>query len=169
MAELAGVWAATSREPRPSERWLIPESAYDLMRSVCSVTDSLTFELHSQPARIPARVRNVSGGMADLVLKAGEHIIFSEAKLSRIGCERPGSAVILYLLDLGGADELVRARPAVTLSREAESSRHSQSDPGAFDRVVTDIDGSDADRLDQLLSSTGSERRIDLTGLRIAP
>lgn len=169
VTELAGVWATTSREPRPSERWLVPESAYDLLRSVCSATDSLAFEPDSRPARIPAWVGNASGGMADLVLHAGGHIIFSVAKLSVIGCERPGSAVVLYLLDLGGTDELVRARPAVALSRKVESKQKPPPGPGAFDRIVTDIDGKDADLLDQLLGPPRSERRVDLTGLRIAP
>ena len=149
--------------------WWTPSSGIerDLIRRVCALTDSRGAEALHAPARVPARVERVVDGIADLTLHAGQHIFYSELKLALIKRDAPGAVLVLYLIDLDGTDELVRARPAISTD-DLESLDSADAEPGAFDRVVTDVRGEDADLLDQLLDRELPERSSDLTGLRFA-
>jgi hypothetical protein len=151
---------------RPSEvppRWAVSSVERKLIRQICALTDSRAVGARHVPARLPAQVGRVGDGMVDLVLQAGQRVVYSQVKLARIGRETPGAFLVLYVIDLGGADELVRARPAIALD---EPEGRAVPGPGAFERVVTDARGSDADLLDQLLDEDPPEPSLDLTGLR---
>lgn len=158
-------WLMTGHTSGMPPRWATSSVERSLIQRMCELTDSRAAGARHAPARLPARVDRVDGGLGDLVLLAGQRIVFSEAKLSRIRRETPGAYLVLYLIDLDGTDELVRARPAIALD-EPEGS--TAAAPGAFDRVVTDVEGADADMLDQLLDDDRPEPALDLTGLRLA-
>lgn len=150
-----------------SHRWA-PSSGTerDLIRRVCVLTDSCDAGALHAPARVPARVERIDEGMAVLILHAGQQVFYSQVKLARIKRDAPGAVLVLYLIDLGGTDELVRARPAISADELEPAGSSSQPEPGAFERVVTDVQGSDADLLDRLFGEELPERPIDLTGLR---
>ena len=105
--------------------------------------------------------------MADLVLEHGELITFSKVKLSGIVRDSRGAVVFLYLIDLGGADELIRARPGCEVGAGDSAIRGLGSGHGVFERVVTNVEGQEADLLDEFFDKPPRPRKIDLTGLRV--
>jgi hypothetical protein len=165
--ELVRLLATQDRDKSGYWRSPSPDQVNSLVWKICDVTDSQDAQAHHAPTRLAALVESVRSGMADLVVRAGQHILYSEVKLSRIDCHTPGAALVLYLIDLDETDELVRARPAVTFAEPDLASPSMPPHPGAYDRVVTLVDDSDADLIDQILDQDGPERPIDLTGLRV--
>jgi hypothetical protein len=144
-----------------SRRW------HFILSRACAVTDSLSDDEAHALTRLAARVRDMKDGMADLILQQGDQITFSEVKLSHISRASRGAAVFLYLIDLGGADELIKIRPGVEVETANPASQSRDAGQGPFERVVTNLEGREADLLDALLSKASQPRKVDLTGLRV--
>ena len=130
----------------------------------CDRTDEIAATAKHSPDHFPARVASVGDGKADLVLKIGQRVFFAEVKLSRIKRDKPGDGVFVYLLDLDGADELVRVRPGFDVLARAPY------DPAeVFDRSPIRVEGAAAELVESLLREPPRQRDVNLTGLRFLP
>jgi hypothetical protein len=135
-----------------------------VLASICARTDRIAASAQHSPDRFPARVQKIESGVADLVLAIGQHVIFTEMKLSRIRRSRPGDGVFVYLMDLDGADELIKVRPGVDMPEQL------QYDPNeVFDRAPVNLIGGDAERVRKYLGKPPKQRDVNLTGLRFVP
>jgi hypothetical protein len=88
----------------------------DRLADVCLRTDEWQVETPGLRTRLLAKVKALRSRDADLAIR-NQSVIYDRAKLARIGCDERGAKLWLYWLDLGGADELIRARPAIDIGR----------------------------------------------------
>ena len=106
------------------------EELAECVLDVCSRTDVWQEIAPGVHARLLARVDRVGHDGADLSIQSGERVSYAQAKLASIRRDTPGSKVWLYLVDLGGTDELVRARPAVEVKPAGRGQRRRLYDVG---------------------------------------
>jgi hypothetical protein len=116
--------------------------------------------------RMLGAVQAVHDGQADLLMQYGQRILFAESKLATINCSLPGAKVWLYVVDLGGTDELVRARAAVdVIAKKTERKRPD----GLFGSRPAQLTRSQF----VALQSAGKSGRLvpppTLSGVRLAP
>lgn len=136
---------------------------------LCQKTDSYHFLVQiKRTTRLAARVRKITDDVADLsVGNAGFHVWWDRIKLENIGCAFEGANVMIYKTDLGGTDELIRARPALDLALlgacPADDSPTDYS--GMFTRRPQNVTGDDAQKINDFFRQK-HERPQALTGLR---
>lgn len=171
MQELAeAVVRAPGRGPAPTLSELSGR-VRELVAAVCELTDRWQRQLPGEHGRFPAVVERLHGGVADLVLDVGGRCTFSQVKLAGIGRGSVGDAVYLYLVDMGGPDELVRARPAVVIAgggsvgAAGTTGTTAPVAPGPFERHVTEVTGAPLEALNRLVAFGDRGPLPDLSGL----
>lgn len=164
MAESARLLADSEWHHLPPPSALAGRLA-ELVTEMCALTDRWHRPSHDRHSPVSAVVKGGVDGFAVLVSPdQSVRIMYSQAKLASINRARPGEQVYLYILDLGGPDEIVRPRPAVRLLHRPVQRR------GLYGPAPVDATGAAASALrDMLAERQGRPRRqADLTGLRLA-